>query len=122
MENQISKINSPQTRSPSLLSHVIQNINEITQNLGPDEKIEIKSQRGKTSVKLATQDKVENFTIITANQYREATQIQVDKPLSREGRASLAKKLYKEGKTQAEIANIVGCSQKTISNDLNKKK
>lgn len=122
MKDQISKINSPQTRSSSSLSNLLQNIEELIKNLSSDERLEIKAQGGKTSVKISTQDRVENFIITNTNQYKEATQIQVDRPLAKKDRASLARKLYKEGKTQAEIANIVGCSQKTISNDLNKKK
>lgn len=36
-------------------------------------------------------------------------------------RKERAKRLYEEGKKQKEIAKILGCSQKTISNDLKEK-
>jgi DNA-binding CsgD family transcriptional regulator len=41
--------------------------------------------------------------------------------MSPDERQETANRLYSEGQTQQEIANRLGVSQKTVSNDLSKK-
>lgn len=57
------------------------------------------------------------LSIYTSNGFRERTSSTSD-GLSPARRRTEAKRLRKSGLTQSEIAERLGCSQKTISNDL----
>ena len=57
------------------------------------------------------------LSIYTSNGFRKRTSSSCD-GLSPARRKAEAKRMSKEGLTQSEIAEHLGCSQKTVSNDL----
>lgn len=82
--------------------------------------VEVKLNGNTASIRVSGEEKTYIITYREEKNYKKITQSQTDTPLEKGERILFAKKLYSEGKTQAEIAKMVGCSQKTISNDLKK--
>lgn len=80
---------------------------------------ETKHKNGKTTL-VARNENGDVFRIedYSGSSYMERTISQCQK-LTPPERKSEAKRLRKQGLTQSEIADRLGCSQKTISNDLN---
>ncbi|MBD5164980.1 hypothetical protein [Helicobacter sp.] len=94
--------------SKSLLEEIKKTLDDIE-----DYDINIKQSKEGRTIKIQTNlnGKRKNITIIETSSRNTMKDISI--------RKKEAKRLYKEEhKTQKEIAKILGCSQKTISNDL----
>lgn len=78
----------------------------------------VKSRRGLKTISGRTKGGgAVRFTIYTSNGFRERTSSSCD-GLSPVRRKAEAKRMSRNGLTQTEIAERLGCSQKTVSNDL----
>jgi len=78
----------------------------------------IKSKGGQRTISGRTESGgAVRFSSYTSNGFRSRTSSSCDK-LSPARRKAEAKRMSKRGLTQSEIAEHLGCSQKTISNDL----
>lgn len=103
----------------SIAKNIIGSVSKLDKKIYKDN-TEVKLNGDTASIRIYDEEKTYIITYKEARNYKTIDQSQANTQLGKEERALLAKKLYSEGKTQAEIANIVGCSQKTISNDLKK--
>lgn len=94
--------------SKSLLEEIKKTLDSVG-----DYDISIKQSKGGRTIKIQTNSngKRKDITIVETSNKDTIKDISI--------RKKEAKRLYKEErKTQKEIAKILGCSQKTISNDL----
>ena len=80
----------------------------------------IRSKLGQKTITGRTQDGVIiRHSAYETNGYQERSMTRCDSGrLPRAKRKTEAKRLSKQGLTQSEIAERLGCSQKTVSNDL----
>jgi DNA-binding NarL/FixJ family response regulator len=110
--NDISKANSNNIASTlEVLSQGIRNGSVKNYSISQDEYT--------TTIQVGTGDYTYTRQQTSINGYTETTNITA--PLMfPNGRQQIARELYNKGKTQQEIANQLGVSQKTISNDLKK--
>lgn len=121
MSKPSAKINKSNNLALEHTTTIADNILGYVSNLKDmirQDNVEVKLNGDTVSVRLSSEEKTYVITYREMKNYNAISKDQIIAPLGQEERASLAKKLYNEGKTQAEIAKIVGCSQKTISNDL----
>jgi hypothetical protein len=78
----------------------------------------IKSKPGRKTISgRTTNGGAVRYQFYSGNGFRERTSSSCD-PLPPQKRRAEAKRMTKEGLTQTEIAERLGCSQKTVSNDL----
>jgi len=71
----------------------------------------------KTIIARTSEGNAVRYSVYTSNGFRESTSSSCERlPPAR--RKAEAKRLSKKGLTQTEIAERLGCSQKTVSNDL----
>ncbi|WP_066349932.1 helix-turn-helix domain-containing protein [Aliarcobacter skirrowii] len=93
----------------------------LLSGLNSETNFEVSRRNNRTTIKVDSYDGLARTIITVENQgsLNMATVSQITKPSVQE-RRKIVSKLYDEGKSQTEIANIAMVSQKTISNDLKK--
>lgn len=103
----------------SILPEDIQN--RTLGDLIASEDVELTVKKGKLRAHRDFGDKRVSLFIQSAPGYEELDFASVDQGMSQDEKRDMAKKLYKQGKTQEEIAGQLGVSQPYISRLLDKK-